>query len=328
MVRQVISPTMTRVAVAQVKPVFMNRDATIRKGLDVIEEAARNGARLIAFPETWVPCYPLWLQGAAGWDDPLVKSTFRALTENSVSRSGPEVIALREAAAALEIAIVMGVNERDESFTRGTLYNSLLHIDAKGNLLGVRRKLMPTHGERMIWGMGDGTDLQVYDTNMGRLGSSICGEHWMPLNRFAMHSLGEQLHVGAFPDLPAFQQLAARSYAFEGRVFMLAAGMPLQLSDIPAEFGMRDFLASLGRDELLIGGSAIIGPDGEYVVPPVFGREEILYADLDIGRVSEEMLQFDTAGHYNRPDIFNVRIDKSSHAPISWVKDSGDGEKV
>ncbi len=310
---------MPKVALAQVAPVFLDTTKTVDKAVAVIREAAANGAELIAFPETWIPCYPLWVQGAAGWDDPEVKQTFRLLHDESVTASGPEVAVLKDAARESGVTIVMGVNERDEQFSGGSLYNSQIFIGDTGELLGVRRKLMPTHGERLFWGLGDGRGLSVYETPAGRVGGAICWEHWMPLNRFAMHSLGEQIHVAAFPDVPPFHHLAARSYAFEGRTFVLAVGAVLSMKDVPTSFPMRHFLEARNSEILLCGGSGVVGPDGEWVVEPVFDDETIIYADLDLSRIPEEQLALDVVGHYNRPDIFQLQVTAPLASPVVWT---------
>ncbi|WP_108610422.1 carbon-nitrogen hydrolase family protein [Aminobacter sp. MSH1] len=312
---------MTKVALAQVTPVFLDKVRTVDKALGVIAEAAAHGAELVVFPETWIPCYPLWVQGAAGWDDPVVKRSFARLQQNAVEVPGPEVERLARCARENGITVVMGMNERDVQYSRGTVYNALLTISHEGKVLGVHRKLIPTHGERLFWGLGDGSDIEVYETPFGRLGGAICWEHWMPLHRFAMHSLGEQIHVAAFPDLPAFHHLAAKSYAFEGRTFVLGIGAYMTLSDVPADFEMRPFLEARGTEELLCGGSGVIGPDGEWVVEPVFGREEIIYADIDLRRIAEEQLALDTVGHYNRPDIFQLRVMSQKKPHVVWTND-------
>lgn len=317
---------MVKVAVAQVAPVFLDKDATTAKAISVIKEAASHGAELIAFPETWIPTYPIWVQDSARWGDPVVAQSYALLQEQSVSVPGPEIALLCEAAREHSMTVVMGINERDSEYSRGTLYNSLVFIGPKGELLGVRRKLMPTHGERLYWGLGDGRGTETYQLPFGRLGGMICWEHWMPLARFAMHSLGEQIHVAAFPDLPEFHHLAARSYALEGRTFVLATGAFQKLEDVPEGFPMRDFLKSKGSEILLVGGAGVVGPDGEWITEPVFGREEIIYADLDMSRIAEEQLTLDSAGHYNRPDIFQLHV-KRVPPQIVWPDAPGGGTK-
>lgn len=313
-----------RLAAAQVTPVFLDRKGTINKAVSVITEAGANGADLVAFPETWVPCYPLWIYGAAGWDDAASKRAFARLQANSVEVPSADTDALCEAARRAGVMVVMGINERDCTYSAGTLYNSLLYISAEGEIMGVHRKLHPTHAERMLWGQGDGSGLQVYDTRIGRVGGSICWEHWMPLGRFAMHAKGEQIHIAAWPEVPDIHQLASRHYAFEGRCFVVCVGSYLRMSDIPDDFELKSVLDAAGQfgddpEELIPGGSGIIGPDSQWVAGPVVGREEIIYADVDMEAIAREQMAFDAVGHYNRPDIFQLTVDDRPRNQVRWM---------
>jgi nitrilase len=304
-----------RVAAAQIAPVFMDRDATVAKVVATIDECGRNGADVVGFGETLVPGYPMWIYGAAGWDDPVTKRVFAQLQENSVEVPSPATDRLCDAARRAGTMVVVGINERDTEFSRGTLYNSLLFISAEGEIMGVRRKLMPTHAERIVWGQGDGSSLQVYDSPVGRIGGSICWEHWMPLNRFVMHAKGEQIHVAAWPEVPDIHHVASRHYAFEGRCFVICVGSYMTMDHVAANFELRSVLAAAGQfsanpDEILPGGSGIIGPDGNWIAGPVAGREEVVYADVDLSAVGGEQMAFDAAGHYNRPDIFSLQVDE------------------
>jgi nitrilase len=316
--------TTYRVAAAQAAPVFLDRDATVAKAVRIIGEAAEGGARLIAFPETWVPGYPGWIFGAAGWEDAASKRAYAQLLKNAVTVRGDAVRTLCDAAADHGIHVVIGVNELDDDYSRGTLYNSQLFIDPDGTLAAVHRKLMPTHAERIVWGWGDGSTLHVLDTPLGRVGGLICWEHWMPLARFALHGRGEQLHVAAWPEGSYVTELASRSYAFEGRCYVVAASPFMRLADVPDDFELRETMASAfeeGLPEGVInaGGSGVVGPDGQWVVGPVYGREELVFADIDIARVAEEQQVLDTAGHYNRPDVFSVTVDARPRFPLSWI---------
>lgn len=308
-------------AAVQATPVWFNLQATIDKAIALIHEAAANGARLIAFPETWVPGYPSYMYGSAEWDHAASKQVHRQLMQNSVTVPGPEINRLQEAAAEAKAMVVIGINEREDQFSRGTLFNSMVYISATGELLGVHRKLIPTHAERMIWGSGDGSGLHVFDTDLGRVGGLICWEHWMPLTRYAMHAKGEQVHIATWPEVPELHHLASRSYAFEGRTFVICVGSYLTLADIPDDFPRREAMLAGGdfggeSDVLLPGGSGIIGPDGEWVVGPVAGKETIVYGEIDLDRVNEEQLAFDAAGHYNRPDIFQLTVDDRPRYPL------------
>lgn len=319
-----MAATRVRLAAAQVTPVFLDREGTVQKAASVIREAGRNGADVLAFPETWIPGYPLWIYGAAGWDDPVAKRAFARLQANAVEVPGPATDALCAAAKEAGVTVVVGINERDRSYSNGTLYNSLLYIGADGKIMGVHRKLHPTHAERILWGQGDGSDLRVFDTPVGRLGGSICWEHWMPLGRFAMHAKAEQIHVAAWPELPDIHHLASRHYAFEGRCFVICVGSYFRMSDVPDDFELRSILGAAGQfgedpEELIPGGSGIIGPDSHWIAGPVSGREEIVYADVELDMIGGEQMAFDAAGHYNRPDIFRLTVDDRPRPQVDWL---------
>ena len=206
---------------------------------------------------------------------------------------GPATDALCKAARQHKVTVVVGINERDGRYSRGTLYNSLLFISREGEILGVHRKLIPTHAERIVWGPGDGSTLHVFDTPHGRLGGLVCWEHWMPLARFAMHAKAEQIHVAAWPEAPEIHHLASRHYAFEGRCFVICAGSYLTAEDLPPDFELAEAMGAngeFGQDEgvLMPGGSGIIGPDASWLAGPVVGRETIVYAEADLARIGEE----------------------------------------
>jgi len=316
------STIVCRVAIVQHPPVVLDLKGSLSRAAQLIAEAAEGGADLVVFPETWLPGYPSWAFGLAGWDDSTGKRAHARLLRNAVTVPGPAVGVLGAMAAEGGVHLVIGVNELDTRTSRGTLYNSLLFIDDAGRLLGVHRKLIPTHAERLVWGQGDASTLKAYETAVGRIGGLICWEHWMPLARFAMHASGEQIHVAAWPDLPEIHHLASRHYAFEGRCFVICAGLYLEVDDIPAE--LREASASAfdqaESDVLLPGGSAIIGPDGEFVTPPTSGRT-IVFGDVDLSRIDGELQSLDTVGHYNRPDLFRLTVDRRARRHVDWIDD-------
>jgi predicted amidohydrolase len=210
-------------------------------------------------------------------------------------------------------AAVIGANERAAS---GSLYNALLFISAEGEILGRHRKLVPTFGERLVWGYGDAVGLRTYEASGARLGGLVCWEHWMPLSRQVLHAEGEQVHVAAWPHAGEIHQLASRHYAFEGRAFVLVAASYLAKKDLPADMELASDFAS-APDVLLNGGSAIIAPDASYVVEPILGREELLTAELELDRIAEEKLTLDVGGHYSRPDVFELRVNR---APLTQLR--------
>lgn len=315
-----------RVAAVQAPPVFLDLDASVDRALELIARAAAAGAEIVAFPETWLPGYPAWVFGTAAWDHPGAKRAYARLLDNAVTVPGEAVSRLCRAAAAHGLQVVIGANERDVRFSRGSLYNSLLFITADGTLAGVHRKLMPTHAERIIWAPGDGSTLTVVETPEARIGGLVCWEHWMPLARFAMHALGEQVHVAAWPEGSHVTELASLSYAFEGRCYVIAASPWVTRADIPAEFELADaideaFGLSPADDVVNSGGSGIAGPDGRWVAGPVYGRPDIVCATIDLARIAEEQQVLDTAGHYNRPDVFRLNIDTRPRPAVRWLTD-------
>jgi len=297
-----------RVAIAQSAPAYLDKRASLAKALDLIQQAAKRGAQLVAFGETWLPGYPAWLDvcpGAALWENASAKDVFARLRSNSIVVPSEEVNALREAAQDLKIAIVIGVNERvDSGPGNGTLYNSLLTISEDGQLGNHHRKLVPTYTERLVWGNGDGRGLEALPTSAGRVGGLICWEHWMPLARMAVHNSGEHIHVAVWPTVHELHQLASRHYAFEGRCFVLAVGLMMPAEDLPRELRDGAALLSGGSQWIERGGSAIIGPDSRYILYPVFDREELLVSDLDLTQIDRQLMTFDVSGHYARPDLF------------------------
>jgi predicted amidohydrolase len=301
-----------KVAAVQAAPVFLDGKASAAKAARLVGEAAGRGARLVAFGETFVPGYPAWLDlcpGAAIWDYPPAKRAYARLHENAVAIPGPETNLMSEAARSHGVVVVIGVHERIPTGPgHGTLYNTQIVFGADGGILLRHRKLVPTHAERLVWGQGDGAGLEAVDTAAGRVGSLICWEHWMPLARQVLHDSAEQIHVAAWPAVPEMYQVASRHYAFEGRCFVLAVGQIIAARDLPADLEPPAGLKGKPDSLLYNGGSCIIAPDGSLLAGPVFGREEILIADLDLGRIAEESMALDVTGHYNRPDVFELRL--------------------
>ena len=280
------------------------------------EEAARTGARVVAFGETWLPGYPAWLDycsDAALWDHAPSKEVFARLRQNSIVVPGKETQLFAQFAGDRELTLIIGVNERVETGPgNGTLYNSLLTFTPDGRLANHHRKLVPTYTERLVWGQGDGGGLASVETPSGRVGGLICWEHWMPLARQALHNAGEHIHVAVWPTVHEMHQIASRHYAFEARCFVLASGLVMRVKDLPPELRAPSEVASNPDAFLLRGGSAIIGPDGKYVVEPVFEQETIVTAELDLNAVDREKMTLDVSGHYSRPDVFNFQVGKGA----------------
>ena len=301
-----------KVAAIQAAPVFLELERSLSKALSLINEAASRGAKLVVFPETWLPGYPAWLdccRDLALWDHEPTKKVFARLMENSVVVPGPVTEALAAAAREHGVFINISVHERIvEGAGRGTLYNTMLTYGEDGVLLNRHRKIMPTYTERMIWGQGDGSSLRAVETGIGKIGGLICWEHWMPLARQVLHQSGEDIHIAAWPQVKEMNLIASRHYAFEGRCFVIACGSVMRAEELPAELEPIESLKQRPDSFVLNGGTAIIAPDGSLLAGPVFEEEVILTADLDLSRIAEESLALDVTGHYSRPDIFEVKL--------------------
>jgi predicted amidohydrolase len=305
-----MSPERVTAAVVQAE-VAPDLDTALERTAQGVREARAAGASLVVFPETWIPGYPAWLdlcRDAALWDHAPTKAVFARMARDSVAVPGPTLDALGAMARASEITLVVGVTERVEGGPgRGTLYNSLLTLGPDGRLLNHHRKLVPTYTERLVWGTGDAEGLRAVDTPAGRVGGLVCWEHWMPLARQAMHESGEDVHVAVWPTAHEMHQVASRQYAFEGRCFVLAAGSLLRASALPPELEPHRERVTSPDQWVLRGGSAIVGPDGRYVVEPVYDEPRVLVAELDLARIREESMTLDVTGHYHRPELFEFR---------------------
>ncbi|KAA3642778.1 MAG: carbon-nitrogen hydrolase family protein [Chloroflexi bacterium] len=295
------------VAAAQVAPAFLDLSRGIDIACEWIAKAGREDVKVLVFPETWLPGYPVWLDNApnaALWDHPPAKALFSRLLANSPAIDSPEIQRLCEAAAEAQVTVVMGLQELDGK----TLYNSMLYISAEGEIAGVHRKLIPTYTERLLWGRGDGSTLTVIDTPQGRLGGLVCWEHWMPLARQAMHNQNELLHAAVWPSVNEAHMLASRSYAFEGRCYVIAAGSVLRREHLPEGLELLNDMP--GDGPWMTGGSTVIGPDGKHLIEPVYDEEALVIAEIDPQRAMQESMTLDVSGHYSRPDVFQLTINE------------------
>jgi nitrilase len=295
------------VAAVQAAPALLDLPTSLDRLEEWSRRAAGDGAELVAFGETWLTGYPAWLEKspeAALWGHAGTKAVFQRLVENSVAVPGPGTDRLAKLAKNLKVTLVVGVHER----AGRTLYNAQLTFSPSGEIVNHHRKLMPTAHERMIWGLGQGTRLTAVSVGAARVGGLICWEHWMPLARQAMHDTGEEIHVASWPGVQEMHQVASRSYAFEGRCFVIAVGSILRVKDMPSELPPR-VGQQASQDGLLIrGGSAIIAPNGRYLAGPVFDEETVLVADCDLAEITREAMTLDVSGHYSRPDVFEFRL--------------------
>ena len=306
-----------KVAVVQAAPVFFNREATIEKTCSLILEAAAQDAKLILFPEAFIPAYPRGLsfgtvvgnRSAAG------RRTWQRYWANAVDVSGPAIETLGEAARQAGVYLAIGVIERDNQFSQGTLYCTLLYFGPDGQLLGKHRKLKPTGAERLIWGEGDGSTLTVIDTELGKIGGLICWENYMPLARMAMYSKGVELYLAPTADARDTWQATLRHIACEGRCFVLGCNQFLTKDMYPSDLEVLDELDEQ-PDVMCRGGSVIISPFGEVLAGPLFDQEGMLFAELDLSEVVRSKFDFDVVGHYARPDVFQLVVNEKPAMPV------------
>ena len=286
----------------------MDLEATIDKASRLIEEAAKGGATLAVFPEAFVPGYPLWVWFVPPGHTHPLRALYSELHRNSISIPGPETEQLGEVAADCGITVAMGVNERNSEASDSTLYNTLLYLGPDGQVLGKHRKLIPTAGERLVWGQGAEGDLEVFDLPIGRLSGLLCWENYMPLARYALSAWGEQIHAAPTWDRGEPWISTMRHVAKEGRCFVIGACQAFHKDDIPDVLDFKE--AYLGDAEGWInpGLSLIVDPDGKIVTGPLEAEEGILYADVDPHQLIGPRWQLDIAGHYARPDIFELRV--------------------
>jgi nitrilase len=313
-----------KAAAVQASPVFLDANATVDKAVSLIREAANNAAKIVAFPEVFVPGYPYW-----NWiTDPVTGGAwFERLVKASVLVPGPEIDAIRRTARDTETYVVIGVNERSP-MSLGALYNTLVFIGPDGSLLGRHRKLVPTWAEKLTWTGGDGSSLKVYDTAVGPLGGLACGENTNTLARFALLGQGELVHVASYISLPVAPpdydmaeaiKLRAIAHSFEGKLFTIVSCSTVSNEIIAAmETIVPDARARLERKSSAFSG--VIGPDGRVVGEPLIDDEGIVYADIDLNRCIQPKQMHDIVGHYNRFDVFDLRINRRPLAPLGWTE--------
>lgn len=321
-------------AAAQIAPVVLDLDASVLKVCSAVQEAAKNGANLIVFPEAFLPSYPFWVWYVPAGRTDVLRQLYSSLVESSVDIDGDAVRRICDAARDARINVVLGVNERSSEASRTTLFNSLLFITSKGIIAGKHRKLVPTVGERMVHGRGDGSSLQGYDfVDVGRVAGLICWENYMPLVRYTLYADGVQILAAPTWDRGEPWLSTIRHIAKEGRVFVIGCCSAIKRDQI-GELANRlsEFLPA--SDWINPGGSAIVDPDGKYVAEPLLEREGIIYAEVDRSQFTGPRYQLDVAGHYARPDIFELRVNRrpqTASVEEPWSDDftrvagSGDG---
>jgi len=307
----------TTVAAVQAAPVFLDLARSVDKACGLIEEAADHGASLIVFPEAFLPAYPLWVWFIPPGHTHPLRELYAALHAQSVTIPGEAISRIASAARRAHACVAIGVNERNSESSDGSLFNSLVMIGADGQLIGRHRKLVPTAGERLVWAQGDGSDLEVYDLPFGRVGGLICWENYMPLARYALAAWGEQIHVAPTWDRGEPWTSSMRHIAKEGRCFVISCCQVVHSSDIPDDWSFKSrYLEGVG-EWINPGLSLIADPDGKLIAGPLDQEEGILYADIRPAQLIGPRWQLDIAGHYARPDVFELRVHRSARQVLT-----------
>jgi len=309
-----------RVAVVQAAPVLFDKAASVDKACGLIREAGKKGCDLVLLPEAFIPAYPRGFSFGMkiGSRNQRGRELWKRYWENAMDVSGPETAQLGKAAKEAGVYLGIGVTEKDGASRGETLYCSLFYFSPGGDLLGVHRKLKPTASERLIWGQGDGSTLPVFSTPLGKVGGLICWENYMPMARMAMYGQGVEIYLAPTADSRETWQATMQHIACEGRCFVLGCNQFVTKDMYPADLPTIEELSDQ-PDVMCRGGSVIVSPSGEVLAGPLWDREDILYADLDMDEITRAKVDFDVVGHYARPDVFQVNVDTNPRPPVSFV---------
>jgi nitrilase len=312
---------MPRVAIIQRAPAFLDRAGTLQIAVAAVNEAAAGGAKLIVFPEAFIPGYPAWVwRLRPGSDMALSERLHSALLRNAVGIATDDLAPLCRAAREREVTVVCGLHERDTDSSRATLYNTAVIIGSDGAILNRHRKLMPTNPERMVWGWGDGSGLKTVETPCGRLGTLICWENYMPLARYAIYARGVDVYIAPTYDTGERWVATLQHIAREGGCWVLGSGCAFRAGDLPDSFPGREVLYPDPAEWINAGDSVIVAPGGKIVAGPLRNELGILYADLDADQVSNARRSLDVVGHYSRPDIFELQVHTGAASPAEFLK--------
>ncbi len=306
------------VGLAQIAPVWLNREQTLAKIIEYVYLAAKADCDLVAFGEGLLPGYPFWIEptGGATFNSPMQKEIHAHYLANAVQIEAGHLAPICEAARSHHLAIMVGIIERPDDRGGHSVYASLVYIDSYGTIQSVHRKLMPTYEERLTWAIGDGHGLRTQRLGPFTVGGLNCWENWLPLARAALYGQGEDLHVAVWPGSVRNTEDITRFIARESRSFVLSVSGLMRTADIPADTPHRAAITAGSQDSFADGGSCIAGPDGEWIVAPVVNEEQLILATLDFGRVREERQNFDPAGHYSRPDVLQLTVNRQRQSTI------------
>ena len=310
-----------RVASVQATPVFLDLQASLEKACSLIVEAGRSGASLVVLPEAFLPSFPLWVAGGSSGARTNHRENielYAVLLENSVDVPGPITTTLGDAAREAGAHVVIGVNERNADASGGSMYNTVLYLDDHGALLGRHRKLVPTMSERLVWMPGDGSTLQAFETGIGKLGGLTCWENYMPLARFALYAWGTQIYSAPTWDSSPGWLESMNHIAFEGGCFVIGSCQVVHADDIPDKYDFKQRLMDT-RGEWINAGNSVITSPRKVLAGPVANKEETLYADLDLSQLALNKAMLDVAGHYARPDVFDLTVNRSPRPMVRSI---------
>jgi nitrilase len=311
-----------KVAVIQCAPLPFDREGSVEKVIELTKAVGVSGAKLALFPEAYVGGYPWGLAfgTAIGGRSPAGRRTWERYWSTAIDVPGPETDRLGEAAREAGLYLAVGVVERDSSYSRGTLFCTLLYFGPDGMLLGKHRKLKPTAAERVIWGEGDGSTLPVIRTPFGRVGGLICWENYMPLARMTMYGKGVDIYLAPTADARDRWQSTLQHIALEGRCFVLGCNQFVTRDMYPEDLEIKEELEAW-PETLCRGGSAVYSPLGDLLAGPLWDEEGILLADLELGEIARGKFDFDVTGHYARPDVFHLWVNQEPQLPVDLDED-------
>ncbi len=309
-----------KVALAQISPVWLNKEGTLTKVKNAITEAATQNAELIVFGESLLPGYPFWisLTDGAQFDNKIQKEIHAHYAQNAVCIEKGDLDTVCELAAKHKIAIYLGIIERPTDRGGHSLYASLVYINRSGEIKSVHRKLQPTYEERLTWSPGDGNGLLVHPLKAFTVGGLNCWENWMPLPRAALYGQGENLHIAVWPGSDYNTKDITRFIARESRSYVISVSSLMRKEDFPADTPHLDEILKKAPDTLGNGGSCIAGPNGEWVLEPVLHKEGLLIETLDFNRVLQERQNFDPVGHYSRPDVTQLHVNRMRQSTVRF----------
>jgi len=308
---------MKKIAIIQEAPYVLDKKRTIKKAVDIIDVVSDQGAELIVFPEVFIPGYPAWIwRLRPGGDWSICEELHVRLLKNAVDLSTDDLKPMLKVAKEKKVTVVCGINERDNANSQSTMYNAAITIDTQGQIINHHRKLMPTNPERMVWGFGDGHGLNVVDTPVGKIGGLICWENYMPLARYSLYSQGIEIFIVPTYDSGDAWIGTMQHIAREGRCWVLCCGVALERKDLPEDFPDIDKLYPADEEWINPGDSMVISPSGEIVAGPLSKEKGHIILDIDVELALTSRRALDVAGHYSRPDIFKLEVDKSRQSSI------------